>query len=161
MESGVQKGELSYTHHSTWCPNRKRCAFHLQQNLTLLCHHHSEEERYSPRLAIAQPVRDCLNSASEGTLCLQLPVSRSGLFVYTSPSQPLLLWVSPSFVLKGLHAVHHSGKSPVTILCCSCINPFRWWNNWLFYCFRLTLPLRILFIWYLSRSNGGLIITNF
>lgn len=81
------------------------------------------------------------------------------LFMTAPPTSPL--WVSPSFVLKGLHAVHCSCMSPVTILRCSCINPFCWWNNWLFYCFRLTLPLRILCIWYLSRRNCGLIITNF
>ena len=52
---------------------------------------HQEEDRFSPCLATAQPMRDYHYSANEKPLYLELPVSSSRLFVYNSPFQLSLL----------------------------------------------------------------------
>ena len=45
------------------------------------------KEETPPRPAIAQPMRNHLNSANEKPLHFQLPVSSNGCFLYNSPSQ--------------------------------------------------------------------------
>ena len=65
MELGGQKGELSHMYPSMSDPIRKRPTLHLWQEVTLLYYSQQEEERFSPCLATARPMRDCHNSANE------------------------------------------------------------------------------------------------
>ena len=105
MELGGQKGELSRTYYlmSIEFPTGRDIALHLQQEVTLLFYPQQEEERFSPCLAAAQPMRDCHDSASEKPLYFELPVSSNGLFVYNSPSQlPPLLYKRVNSPLRYL-----------------------------------------------------------
>ena len=100
-----------------------------------------QSERISLCLAMAQPIRDCHNSADEKPLHFKLPVSSSGPFLYISPSQPPLHYMRAflSFVLQTCLWSSIDCTCPVAIHCCFQIHPFCWQNNWLFYCFRSSL----------------------
>lgn len=90
--------ENSHTCHSTHTtgPSKKRCTLHLWQEVTLL--HYL---RRTNRFLLAQPMGDCHNSANGKSLYFELPVSPTGVFLDSSPSQvhkrassALFLWTS-------------------------------------------------------------------
>ena len=77
---------------------------HVGQEVTLVCYHQQEEEKFSTCLATAEPMRVSHNSAKEKPLYCKLPVSSNGLFVYSSPSQLSLSSIKefPLLCLRGL-----------------------------------------------------------
>lgn len=135
-------------------PNRKRCTSHLRRKwhyFTTISQRKKDillawQELIQWRTVTTQPVKAHCTSNS------QIPVMYFS-FITAYPNFPFSSMSFPSFVLKGLHVVHHTCMSQITIFSCSCINLFCWSNNWLFYCFRLTLPMQILFICYVDTEE--------
>ena len=102
---------------STQMYQREGMYSRLQQEVTLLYYHQQEEERFSPCLVTAQPMRDDHNSANEKPLYFKLLVSSNGLFLYKILSQlplflyksvylPLPYWAGMRFIIMASPDLH-------------------------------------------------------